>query len=342
MLNRVAIQIVNQNLDWFLKKVLSDNYDRRRQLMSEANKEVQPIPAIDYVLKTCISQEAKYPPESHTQWHEYFLKLESGYSHVFQQLLLIYLKLDISSYLALRERESTTGRQTRAKDKTELAILEASLNKLLTIPQAFDFTSSVVKLSTGLWALDNEQTNLMISCLSDPAINLSSYFESSRELVKIIVGSLYISCNPRMALYISKIHRYENWDEDYDSLYAFLLISSGQLIEALKYERMFVDHENYNEILQKFFELCSKCDVTKSLNCLNLSVDEEEILNQHLLVESRPVTPSNIHQARHVTSSAKSKHTPRNRSTQVVQRIPSFNDSPARNTRSARKKKTAK
>lgn len=349
MLYRVATKLVSNNLDWFFKKFLIDHYSRRRQTLVESNKEVQPVPAIDYVLKTCISDEANYPPESIVQWHEYLVKLGSGYSHVFQQLLLLYLQLDISNYLTLRERESTTGRQTRAKDRAELNTLETTLAQLDSISHAFSFTSSTVKLSTGLWALDNDQVNLMVSCLSDPSVNLANYFETPKDLIKNIVGTLYVCCDPRMALYMSKIHRYENEDEDYNSLYAYLLLSSGQLVEALKYERIFVDQENYHEILQRFFELCSKCDVNKAFNRLNLSEHEEEVLNQHFMIESRPVTPANV-QTKHVSISAsattmgtasvsKPKLTPRNRSTQVIQRMPSFNDSPAKNTRSARKKK---
>lgn len=348
MLNKIASKIVTENLNWFIAKVLKEFYDKRRQILNDSSKDVQPIPAIDYVLRTCINQEAIYPPESVEQWHEYFHKLEYGYSNVFQQMLLIYLKLDISNYLTIRERESTMGRQTRAKDKAELATLEAILVKLIAIPNAFDFPNSVIKLSTGFWALDNEQASLMISCLSDPSVDLSNYFESPKEVIRLIVGSLFIGCNPRMALFMSRIHRYENCDQDYDPLYAFLLISSGQIIEALKYERMFMNNENYHDILQRFFELCSKWDVIKLLNCLNLSIEEEEVLNQYIVESSRPVTPSNTQQIRvrtnsisHATTPTRhTKHTPRNRSVQALQRLPSFNDSPARNTRSARKKKT--
>ena len=269
---------------------------------------------------------------------------------MFQQLLIIYLKLDIENYLSVRERESTSGKQTRSKDRAELAILEGALNKLAKLSYSFDFSNSVVKLSTGLWAMDNDQLSLMVSCLSDPAINLSHYFETSKNLVRIIVGTLYHCGNSRMALYMSRIHRYENWEEDYDQIYASLLIGSGQLVEALKYERMFVDQENYHEILQRFFELCSKLDATKLLTCLNLSIEEEEVLNQHLVIESsRPATPASAanHQTRRVTISAsatpiRSKqtgHAPRNRHVQSLRKMPSFSDSPAKNTRSARKRK---
>lgn len=311
------------------------------------------MPAIDYIIKTCVDESAQYPPESVAQWHEYFLKLTAGHSHVFQQLFIIYLQLDVANYLAVRERESKTGRHTRTKDRSDLLILDETLNNLKNLPQTNDFAQPLIKLSTGLWAMDNDQLGLMINCLSNPQIQLANYFESPKELVRIIVGTLRQCGNPRMALYMSRVHRHENWDEDYDQVYSYLLLSSGQLIEALKYERTFAESENYYDILQRFFELCSKLDVIKSLNRLNLSVEEEEVLNHHMpshdsAESSRAVTPSvSQHQIKRVTISESatparnksSSHTPRNRSVQQLKKMPSFSDSPARNTRSARKKK---
>jgi hypothetical protein len=352
LLEKRIIQVVGENLDWFLKRVLHEHYGRRRQLIRDNDQDFELIPAIDYVIKTCVDESAHYPPDSVAQWHEYFLKLGSGYSHVFQQLFIIYLQLDVANYLTVRERESKTGRQTRAKDKTELLILDETLNSLKNLLRINDFSQPVIKLSTGLWAMDNDQLGLMIDCLSDPLVQLSNYFESPKEVVRLIVGTLRQCGNPRMALFMSRVHRHENWDEDYDHAYSYLLLSSGQLIEALKYERIFMESENYHEILQRFFELCSKLDVIKSLNQLNLSVEEEEALNQHMPIHdsansSRAVTPSaSQNHIKRVTisesttpRSKSSSHTPRNRSVQQLKKMPSFSDSPARNTRSARKKK---
>lgn len=354
-----VIKIVGNELDWFFKRFLADHYERRRHFLQEDRQDLDLIPAIDHILKTCIDTSSTYPPESVSYWHECFLKLGSGHSHVFQQLFVIYLKSDVSSYLTMRERESTIGKSTRAKDRSELAVLEATLKRLNELPKMFDFTNSVSKLSTGLWALDNDQVGLVVNCLSDPAINLPDYFESTRELVQLIVGTLNKCGNARMALFMRRIHQYDHCDQDdYDQLYAFLLLASGQLVEALKYERLFAAHENYTEILQQFFELCSKLEITKALNYLNLSIEEEEILNQHMIIESsRPATPASCMNqttrrvtiseaagnttgsstpARHKSSGG---HTPRNRSVQQLRKMPSFSDSPAKNTRLARKKK---
>lgn len=373
MLDKLVAKHVTENLQWFFDKYLKDHYDRRRETLIESTKhheiEQELIPAIDYVLKICVGPQARYPPDNFNLWHEYYHKLSSGYSCVFQQMLLIYLKLDLANYLAIRERESTTGRQTRTKDKAELSFLQTTFDRLIAIPRSLDFKASIVKFSTGLWALDNEQMNLTLSCLSDPSIDFTNYFESPKQLVQLIVGTLHCSDNSRMALYMSRVHRCEGWDEEYDQLHAYLLIRSGQLVEALKYERMFIDQDNYQEILQHFFELCSRLEVTKALNCLNLSIEEEEVWNHHLSEQSRSVTPSvsgGAHQTRQVPIStpvqnhsfrtpntsgqqqqnsihgSTPKHTPRNRNVQALRKVPSFNDSPARNTRSARKKKSDK
>lgn len=336
MLVRVVEKIVDDSINWFFARVLRDHYDRRREAINDANKET--MLGIDYILRTCLNEDATYPPDSSMSWLKYFRKLRSNDNNVFQQILLIYLKLDASNYLSIRERESSMGK-TRARDRVELTALENALQKLLIIPDAFDFSRSDTKLATGLWAMDNEQIDLMISCLSDPLLNLADYFESPETLSKIIVDSLILAHKPRMALYMSRLYRYDSEDEDFNAIYTFLLISSGRLVEALKYERTFSEQSNYNEILRRFFEQCWEWKVTKSLNCLNLSVEEEEALNQQLaLGESRPTTPCGSQSSKSaVKSTSKAKQTPRNRGIQVVRRQLSFNDSPAKNTRSARK-----
>lgn len=332
MLNKLLVKVVGEPLEWFLKTFLKDHYNKRRQTLSDSNK--KSILAIDYILKTCIDVEAHYPPESVAQWNDYFANLESGNSKVFKQILLIYLQLDIRGYLIQKESAS----RTRTKDKTELASLEQALISLQSIPCAFDFSSSVVNLGTGLWSVDNENPDLIVSSLSHPTINLANYFESPKTVTNIIVNSLVDSHRPRLALFLSKIHRSENWDDHYDAIYAFLLVSSGQLTEALKYERMFSESKNYQDILQNFFQLCSEWNSIKSMNCLNLSAEEEDVLNQHLISLSRPETPSGKQSV-----GKNSRPKPRHRSVQKIQKIPfSLNDSPARNTRSANKKKTSK
>lgn len=342
MLDKVVKGIVTDSLDWFLARVLRDHYDRRREVLNEPKEGSST--AIDYILNQATEpadgrQTLLYPPDSASQWLELYSSLGSAdkkYGGNFRkQILLIYLKLDANSYLSHKENST----RTRTKDKVELASLETALGVLLKLPEAFDFSKSTIELATGLWAVDNAETNLIVSSLANPTINLGNYFESPKELTNIIVDSLIIDHNSRMALFTSRVHHYEKWDENgpvYNPIYAFLLISSGQLIEALKYERKFAGRENYQEILQRFIELCSEWNVTKLLNCLNLSAAEEEVLNT-VSECSRPVTPSST-QTRNTPTPSRQK--PKNRTVQTIRRNMSFNDSPARNTRSARKRKT--
>jgi len=366
MLDKFVAQYVSENLQWFFDKYLKDHYNRRRATLLEHGKrhelKQELIPIIDYVLKTSIGPEAHYPPETLNLWHEYYHKLSSGYSQVFKQLLVIYLKHDLASYLSIRERESTTGRQTRTKDKHELEYLNTTLDKLSSIPQTLDFKTSIVKMSTGFWALDNDQAALMLSCLSDPFIDFSNHFESPRDLTHLIVATLYSTDNQRLALHMHRTHRYDGWGDEYDELYCRLLIHSRNLSEALKYERMFGDQENHQDILRTFIEMCSKFDLTKALNRLHLSIEEESALNELITDVQSPVNISmsqsrSHHGHRQSTTTPSASHplntsfgqqnisresvgmaTPRNRNVQLF-RKKSFNDSPAKNTRLAKKKK---
>lgn len=329
--DKILLKVVGEPLDWFFKTVLKDHYNKRRQTLSDSNKKA--ILAIDYILKSCIGEGSQYPPESAAQWNSYSTSLQSGTSKVFKQILLIYLQLDIREYMA--QKESSV--RTRTKDKLELASLECAANELQSLPYAFNFPVSTEHLGKGLWGVDNEHTDLVVSSLSNPSIVLANYFELPKTVTGIIVESLVLSHRPRLALFLGRVHRPENWDDHYDAIYAFLLVSSGQLTEALRYERLFTENKNYQDILQNFFQLCTEWNQLKLVNCLNLSAEEEEVLNQHLISLSRPVTPSGKQ-----SESRSSRSKPRIRSIQKVQRIPSFTDSPARNTRSANRRKTTR
>lgn len=317
--DKTLLKVVGESLDWFFKTVLRDHYNKRRQTLCESNKKA--ILVIDYILKSCI-EDSQYPPESAAQWNNYSTSLPNK---TFKQVLLIYLQLDIGEYM----KENSV--RTRTK---ELASLECAANDLQSIPYAFNIPISTEHLGKGLWAVDNEHTDLVVSSLSNPSIILASYFELPKTVTSIIVESLVLSHRPRLALFLSRVHRPENWDDHYDAIYAFLLVSSGQLTEALRYERLFIENKNYQDILQNFFQLCSEWNQIKLLNCLNLTAEEEDVLNQHLISMSRPVTPSGKQ-----SESGVPRSKPRIRSIKKVQKIPSFNDSPARNTRSANRRK---
>lgn len=339
MINKFITKIVTDKLDWFFVKDLRNQYDKRRETLLEAK--TTSIPVIDYILQNYVDPNASYPPPSTSVWLSYVLTSnDSDKNQVIKQILLNYLKLDIRNYLTQKE----TSTRTRTKDKNELSTLEITFKGLTELAEKFDFKTTIIHLSTGLWATDNEQTVLMMSSLCNPSINLEDYFNSPREMVRLIIDSLVVSHQPRLALFMSRVHRYDPSNSDFDNVYCFLLIITGKLSEALKYTRMFSEKENYHDVLERFFDWGSEYDLIKSIKCLNLSEEEEEILNEILTIRSsRPVTPSGSqikHQTDKTGTTSTPKHKPRSRNIQSLQRNTSMSDSPARNTRSARKKKT--
>lgn len=338
MLNKLITEIVCDKLDWFFVKDLRNQYDKRRETLLEAK--TMSIPVIDYILQNYVDPNAIYPPPSTSVWLNYVLTPnESDKNQVIKQILLIYLKLDIGNYLTQKE----TSTRTRTKDKNELSSLECAFKGLSLLSEAFDFRNSIIHLSNGLWATDNEQLDLMTSSLCSPSISLEDYFTSPREMIRLIIDSLVISHLPRMALFMSRVYKYDPSNSDFDNVHCFLLLITGKLSEALKYTRIFSDKDNYHEVLERFFYWCSEYDFIKSIKCLNLSEEEEEYLNEILTTRSsRPVTPSGTQdrQTDKTSRTSTPKNKSRNRNIQSLQRNTSISDSPARNTRSARKKKT--
>lgn len=344
MLDKVVNRIVTDSLNWFFETNLKDHYDKRREALSESSEQI--IPVIDYILQTCTgNKDAKYPPDSGAKWIEYYTKMNlDKHNYFLKRLLLVYLELDIRNYTS-SGKECSTVKMTN--ERTVLTLpkthsLDGIWVQLHSLPHAFDFPSSTVYLATGLWAVDNGETDLVFASLSNPSVKLQDYFVFTKEVSNIIISSIFIDNQSRIALFMSKIHRYESWDENFDPIYALLLLRSNQLSEALKYERIFSERENYEDILEKFFRFCLESNVMKYLNCLNLSAEEEEVLNQlpASIEGSRPVTPAS---GKHLSSiSQSSRQKPTNRNIKVIRRTPSFNDSPARNTRLARKRKPNK
>lgn len=333
--------MAGESWDWFIGNVLIENYDKRRQMRSlnESSKLF-----IDVLLNQC-----HYPPESSAKWIECYKKCGKD-----KRILILYLARDLDNYLESSTRPASVTRSSK-QDKTtnqHLAELKNSQITLSNIPKAFDFPNSVVHLATGLWALDNDLTNKATASLSNPSISLYDHFSSPLPVRNLIMDGFIAHDESRTALYMQRIHRYDDWDENYDAIHLKLLVKSGQLVEALKYQRAFSDREDYREILQNFMELCLELNLIRPLNYLNLTAEEEEVLNYYREVESvssRPVTPCSKQQTTPyrttVTSNRseqmdksrscrQSRKTPRHR---AVQKQHSFSDSPARNTRSARK-----
>lgn len=320
MLTRAVLKLLPESQ---LKKLPCDHYQVKRT--------TQPL-VIDYLFKLAgllpedSDDQAKYPPKSSAQLIDTFNRLDSDKNKLtLKQVFILYLTHD----------------------------LKENNPDITLIPASYDFPRAIIHLATGLWAVDNDKPSLIVSCLSNPSIVYTNYFESPRELADIVVHALERLQQPRMALLMIRIlQRNSNEDVEnieYDQQYASLMVNSGQLAEALKYIRIFSGCKNYREILQSFFELCS--DSTKSLlNCLNLSITEEEVFNQHPEPKARNRMMHSQNGHSHHLSTSKNysrhedesrhehKHQLQQRSHQKVRNI-SFTDSPARNTRSARKKK---
>lgn len=317
MLNNSVFKLLAESQ---LKRLPYEHYQVRRK--------TQPL-VIDYLFKLGgllseddqDSDESRYPPRSTAHLLNIFNQLDFDKNKlVLKRIFILYLVHD----------------------------LKESNPQISIIPTSYDFPRAIIHLATGLWAVDNDQPSRIVACLSNPSIVLSNYFESPRDLIEIIVHALERLQQPRMALLMVRIlQRSTNEDAEnmeYDPRYASLLINSGQLAEALKYTRIFTASKNYREILQSFFELCS--DSTKSLlNCLNLSITEEEIFNQHPEPKARSRMMHSQNDHHHLSSSNslsrrddEHKHQLQQRPHQKVRNL-SFTDSPARNTRSARKKK---
>lgn len=356
MINKIVASAVSESIDFFFAPILCDLYDHKRKTLEDLKPNSKLV--IDYILQSqAASPLINYPPKSSALWCQIFNKLYTrNHYRVYGQVLLVYLRQDIKNYL---KQKKVPG---KCRTDTELALLGTKLNELDLIIESFDFKNSVVHLAKGLWAVDNQDKAMIMSSLCYPNLDLSHFFESPREILSILIENLIIQQEYRVALCLTKIHHFEGFHKDYDAMYAFILISSGQLAEALNYERLFVDNENYPQILQKFFELTSEFDLTQAFNCLNLNVEEETALNQYLACESRPVTPALPLRQTNQDNTNPSVMTPavdaRNRSTHNSsvskssklrnrhlrnvhqQQTPPFRDSPARNTRSARKKKT--
>lgn len=300
MLEKVISSIINEDWDWFLGNFLKDYYEKRRKCRIEETL------AIDLLL------DIKYPPLSSIEWNNCFdNKQRLGC------ILLVYLTLDLRNYLDQADRDTPITRSARAKRSTieerSLTLLRTAFPKLANIEKAFDFPISIINLSKGLWALDNDQLENAILSLSHPTVNLQEDIPKTNDIRNLIVNNLIALKENRLALYMKRIYPCD--DENFDAQHLLLLLKSGQLIEALKYQRSFSGKEDYQEILEKFVELCRNADLTKSLGNLKLNANEENQLNK--LPEIETVVPQSV-------QILKSQH---------------HNDSPAKNTRSARRRK---
>lgn len=302
--------------DRLFKNYLKPHYDKRR---ATSGPDRNGMLIIDFIIKKYADGCASYPPPSTSVWLNYLRKLTLTSPHL-QKILTLYLCYDAKLHLGHQDNhessratpvDDTSRPSSRSPEpKVHGTKMQQSLENLENIPFAFDFDASIMHLSSGLWALDNGEVGAAVRSLSNPSIgNLANYFDCPQELKKMIVESLIVmNQNPRMALYVSESLRYENWDESYEPLFASLLLTSGQISEALKYQRTFADQPNYEEILKSFFEISCESGTIKLLNRLNLNPEEEDMINQYRdflssqSETSRPTTPCNVQiVSKHVT-----------------------------------------
>lgn len=348
--------------DWLFQKLTKHYNDRREQLVNSGPM-LEPFIFSQTELSqpTCnllidLILDDNYPPNSSTDWNELINKSKP----TTQQLLLTYLKLDTEKLLNDKPDE---GQEQQLE-------LEHAFKHLSMIPGMLLFPHNTHYLATGLWSLDNGHIDEALKHLSKasaldslPSDILVPYLPNQ------IVNNLIAAGQSKIALFVHRLLRQNGWDDNYDSIYTYLLLSSNQLIEALKYQRKFADEDGYFERLQNFLEQCSRLNLGKDLNNLRLTDKEERALNYYREAESvmssRPVTPCASQQSQlnpsqqHYTRSQQKTNPSKNQSSRSVAKgtrtknvatsssatpsrtFPvSVTDSPARNTRSARKKKT--
>lgn len=338
------LERIVHDVDWFFKDVLLERYAKRRQSIKAVNEENTLV--IDYIIQyhlgysdendlhgqTSDVEELFYPPNSSEDWMKFYKKVgkptQSGYRHQFQQILLIYLRSDLQLYV---NQKGKPTRAARTRDKAKVMTLEDTLTTISSIIGSLDTPICVAKFATGIWGVDNEDTQCIQNNLTYPRLRFCEFVESSHNLTRLIVDLLTMSGNLKIAFFIRKNQRSDEFEKSYDDTYASLLISTNQLVDALVYERLFQNDKDYKQTLQSFFDLGAKYNVLESFNRMKLTQEEGYELDQLVQFRSRPVTPSS-------TQATSQSRTPRTPSKSKSVRTPPA-DPPARNTRSAIKKK---
>lgn len=209
ILNRYIDKLITGSLDNFFEK-LSECYDERRQILKESFPEAGGL-AIDYVLgkqfgPTSASEWlALYsnPVETSQRKHKKNKSKQDANGHdedsltkAARQILLVYLRYDL------------VNAQTK--------IPASTIDKISSLPQQFNFPYSVIRIATGLWAIDNADPSLALKSFSLPSIDFGPYLpdNSASDLVKIVLTTLTIDHNPKVALQLCNIRLHENWDEN--------------------------------------------------------------------------------------------------------------------------------
>lgn len=201
ILNRYLEKLLTNALDGFFER-MSEFYDERRQILKESFPEGGGL-IIDSILGK------QFGPSSASDW------------------LALYSKpLTKKSERKAKEKDENHDAQTRTIRQTLLVYLGHDLvnsqtkipaniiDRIRSIPTQFVFSHSVIHMATGLWAIDNADPALALRSLSSTSLDLGQYFHGPADLVKIILSTLTIDHNPKVALQICNIRLHENWDEN--------------------------------------------------------------------------------------------------------------------------------
>lgn len=310
--------------DEFFSQYLKPLYERARLSLKEQKPGACLI--IDYLINTDL-----YPFETKSEWIEYFMTSHLDVTR--KHIMLLYLKHDFEYYLT-REQMICSG------DPIFTEIQQIS-QRISLLPAAFDFTTTIQTIAEGFWAIDNREFS-RIWILGDTTLELDTLFKSDiKGLATTIIDSIVIDKKPLLALFLKRIHGFDQLEHSrssFDHIHCCLLIESGQLAKALDYVRLHANKKNYEKILNLFFEQCAERQVLQDIALLRLSIQEEQIFNNHYVIfdASRSATPLS-----QMSINKEKPNTNRSKAPKVVAARGlqhSFSDSPSRNTRSRKKK----
>lgn len=203
ILNRYIAKLITDSLNGFFEK-LSEYYDERRQILKESFPENGGL-AIDHVLKK------QFAPSTASDW----LELYSNPVEIQQQKKT---KKDLNQDAAIKAARQILLVYLNHDMLNSQTKFPAHLyENISSIPSHFVFPHSVIRMATGLWAIDNADPSLALRSLNLPSLDLGKYLydTAAADLVKVILSTLTIDHNPKVALQLCNMRLHENWDENY-------------------------------------------------------------------------------------------------------------------------------
>lgn len=205
ILNRYLNKLVTASLDTFFGRT-SEFYDDRRQILEEKLPEGGGL-AIDHILGK------RFAPSTAQEWLTLYLNpvvnqqpkktKKDNSSHdeltrAARQILVVYLRYDLMN----------------SQTKVPANIID----KISSIPSQFIFPYQIIRMAAGLWAIDNADPSLALKSLNLPSLDLGNYLQQDNavtNLVKLILSTMTIDQNHKVALQLCNMRLHENWDENY-------------------------------------------------------------------------------------------------------------------------------